>query len=550
MKTADRQEAETLLSMLHRACRENADKTAFISFGERISFSELARLSDQLAAWLLQCQGLEPGDRAAIMLPNLLQYPVALAAILKARLVVVNTNPLYTARELHHQLHDSGARVIIMLEDRAWLLKDLPESSRLRHVVVTGAGDMLGTFKGTLFKVLRLFQRRHRHRPHKPSCVPWAAALATGKKMLEQPHAAQRLNDIRQETKARDLAFLQYTGGTTGTPKGAMLSHRNLLANVHQMTTLFPALQSESEKETVVTALPLYHIFSLTVNLLLFIRLGHRNVLIADPRRLNHLIAVLKRERFTVLTAVNTLLQALLGHPKFAKLDFSALHTTIGGGMAVHRNTAERWQAATGCVVLQGYGLTETSPVVSVNPPTVEAFNGSVGMALPDTEIKICGQEGKPVAGGETGELFVRGPQVMDGYWRQEKETREVLDADGWLKTGDLAYLDENAYLFLVDRSKNVIIVSGFNVYPNEVEEVLYQHPNVREAACIGVDDHASGQAVKAIVVERKKGGVSKAELIKFCRRHLTGYKVPKQLEFADDLPKSAAGKILHRQLK
>ena len=549
---------ETLLSMLHCSGKQHADKTAFVHFGQRLSYAQLTRQSDQLAAYLLQCQGLEAGDRVAIMLPNLLQYPVAVAAILKAGLVVTSINPLYTARELHHQLNDSGARAIIILADRVWLLKNLLNKTQLRHVIVTNVGDLLGRYKKLFFHAWSLLHccLHRRHWFHwralkQPRCIDWITALAQGQQLLaKRPQVQQRLNTIRQETKAQALAFLQYTGGTTGTPKGAMLSHHNLISNVNQMAEFFPALRGGDEQETIVTALPLYHIFSLTVNLLLFMRLGHCNILIADPRRLNSLIAVLKKERFNVVTAVNTLLQALLDHAQFARLDFSHLHITIGGGMAVHRATAERWQAVTGCVVLQGYGLTETSPVVSVNPPTVETFNGSVGRALPNTEIKICNAAGQPLPRGESGELFVRGPQVMQAYWQQEQATKHVLDADGWLSTGDIAYLDKNDYLFLVDRAKHIIIVSGFNVYPNEVEDVLYQHPGIKEAACIGVNDAGSGQAVKAIVVARKKGQLHKEEIIRFCRQRLTAYKVPKQLQFVDSLPKSAAGKILHRQLK
>ena len=548
MKRGMRQESETLLDMLHQACRDNAEKTAFVNFGESLSYARLERLSDQLAAYLLQCQALEAGDRVALMLPNLLQYPVALAAILKAGLVAVNTNPLYTAHELHHQLSDSGARAIIILEDKARLLQELPAKTELHHVLVTGVGDMLGRFKKTFFAIR--YQLRFRRPLKRIHADRWSDALANGEQLLrEQAQARRRLDRLRQETQASSLAFLQYTGGTTGTPKGAMLTHRNLLSNVRQMAEFFPALQSGSGQETILTALPLYHIFSLTVNLLLFIKLGHRNALITDPRRTGHLIAVLKRESPNIITAVNTLLQSLLKHRRFARLDFSSLHTTIGGGMAIYRDTAERWQNVTGCIVLQGYGLTETSPVVSVNPPTAETFNGSVGLALPDTEIKISRPTGEAAARGEAGELLVRGPQVMGGYWRQAEETAKVLDSEGWLKTGDIAYKDKNAYLFLVDRSKNVIIVSGFNVYPNEVEDALYKHPDIQEAACIGVDDDRSGQAVKAFVVLRKKSRLDKDEIMRFCRRLLSGYKTPKHIEFIDELPKSAAGKILHRQL-
>ena len=529
-----------LVALFDEACKVHAEQTAFRSFGTPLSYRELSHKADAFAAYLCSLDALERGDRVAVMLPNLLQYPVALFGILKAGLIASNVNPLYGAHELKHQLRDSGAKVIVVVGTSAATLAEVIADTEVRHVVVTGVGDLLKPPKSLLVNAL-------------VHCKTGFSRRLTGTKFkdtLKRGAALSPSQTAPDPPAAQDVALLQYTGGTTGLAKGAVLTHANLLANLEQMTQVFPRLDTPQGGEHMITALPLYHIFSLTVNCLLFIKLGGCNTLIADPRNLDGLIKTLRATPFNVITGVNTLFHALLEHPKFARLDFAPLHTTISGGMATQRDTAEQWQKTTGCTVLQGYGLTETSPVISVNPPDVAEFNGSVGPPLPDTELSIRNAAGAEVPHGEHGELYVRGPQVMLGYWQKPEETDKVLDRNGWLRTGDIAYLDAQGFLYLVDRAKNVIIVSGFNVYPNEVEDVLCEHPNIAEVACIGVDDEHSGEIVKAFVVEKQKGVLREQAVMDYCRERLANYKAPQAVVFRDTLPKSAVGKVLHRKLR
>lgn len=528
----------TLVSMFDEVCISHSSEIAFSNFNVSLSFSALQKKSEAFASYLINHPELNKGDRIAIMMPNLLQYPVALFGVLKAGMVATNINPLYTKRELVHQLQDSRARAIVVIEFATKLVFDIIKETNLQQVIVTQVGDLFPFPKSLLFNLLSkhftaLGSVLHKNYTH------FNKALAQGESLPYQPAT---INDS-------DIALLQYTGGTTGLAKGAILTHSNLMANLNQMASCFAYLQESSRRETIVTALPLYHIFSLTVNCLLFIKLGHKNLLISDPRKIKHLIRILKRNRFTVMTGVNTLFQALLGQRRFVEIDFSALHTVIGGGMAVHPDIATAWYERTGTIILQGYGLTETSPVVCVNPPDVKEFNGSVGLPLPETEVSIRDQQGKELAIGEHGELYLRGPQVMRAYWNQPAETHQVIDQQKWLRTGDIAYIGAGGYLYLVERIKNLIIVSGFNVYPSEIERVLCEHSNITEAACIGIDDRHSGQSVKAFVVEKKRGQLSESELIDYCKEKLTAYKVPSQIEFLQRLPKSSTGKILHRKL-
>ena len=528
----------TLVSMLDEVCALHTSKVAFSNFGAQLCFSELKEKSDAFARYLINHPELKAGDRVAIMMPNLLQYPVLLFGILKAGMIASNINPLYKQDELLHQLEDSGARMIIVIEFSVKLVADVIHETDIRQIVVTQVGDFLTFPKSLLFNLFGF-----RLSNLQAACRLDYIRLP---KALEQGCASQcQLPAIHED----DTALLQYTGGTTGYAKGAILSHANLITNLNQMEHRFSHLKEPGRREIIITALPLYHIFSLTVNCLLFIKLGHQNLLISDPRKLKSLINTFRKNRITIITGVNTLFQALVNQAEFSKIDFSHLHTVIGGGMAVRKNTAAAWHKITGTIILQGYGLTETSPVVCVNPPDVKEFNGSVGLPLPATEISIRDRDGNEVASGEHGELYLRGPQVMRGYWKQTQETAQVIDEQGWLKTGDIGYIGENGYIYLVERIKNLIIVSGFNVYPSEIEHTLCEHPNIAEAACIGIEDKHSGQKVKAFVVEKKPGLLSESDIISYCKEHLTAYKIPDQIEFRDNLPKSATGKILHRKL-
>ena len=533
----DLNEAASVAALFEDSCRRNADRTAFISMGARLSYRELDRQSRNFAAWL-QAAGLGKGARVALTMPNVLQYPICLFGALRAGCVVVNFNPLYTPRELEYQLKDCGAEAIVIVENFAHTLQPVLSKTALRHVVVTPLGEMLGAIKGPLVN----FVVRHVKNMVPAWSLPGSLSL---KRVLAV--GADHAFDAMPLSHA-DLAFLQYTGGTTGVSKGVMLTHGNIVANVLQASAWI-AQGMKPEGEMIVTALPLYHIFALTANCLTFIRLGAANLLIVNARDIPGFIKELSRHRFTCLTGVNTLFNALLHHPAFATLDFSALHLTLGGGMAVQKAVADRWQQATGSIIIEAYGLTETSPAVTINPLDLAAYNGSIGLPVSSTEVSIRDDAGQEVAPGEVGELCVRGPQVTQGYWQRPDETALVLYADGFLRTGDLCYMNPQGYVFLVDRKKDMIVVSGFKVFPNEVEAVVAMHPGVREVAAIGVPDEHSGEAVKIFVI-RKDPALTAEALIAYCHEQLTGYKVPRHVEFRDDLPRTNVGKILRRALK
>ena len=526
------QAGTTLVDVFRRSCERFASRPAFHNLGTTLSYAEVDARSRDFAAWLT-ANGMRKGERIALMLPNVLQYPVALFGALRAGLVVVNTNPLYTARELEHQLRDSGATCIVVLANFAHVVQKVIARTSVRSVIVTQLGDLLRFPKGAI--------------------VSWAARrvkrlvpeyrIAGALSFREVLDAGSRLRFAPPPIDAEDLAFLQYTGGTTGVAKGAMLSHRNLVANLEQVATLWSSIV-EDGAEVVITPLPLYHIFCLTA-CLTFVKHGGLGVLITNPRDIPAFIAELGRWRFTFISGVNTLYNALLAHPRFARLDFSKLKLGIAGGMSLHPSVAERWAKTTGRDLIEGYGLTEASPVVACNLPGASRI-GSVGVPVPSTEISIR-DEGRELERGMEGELCVRGPQVMRGYWQMPEETAKTLDADGWLHTGDIARMDDDGYIRIVDRKKDMIIVSGFKVFPNEIETVLTTHSAVVEAGCIGVPDERSGQAVKAFVVVRETLTVEQVR--EFCRERLTGYKVPKYIEFRPTLPKTNIGKILRRAL-
>lgn len=528
----------SLVDLLERAFERFRDRPAFTNRGTTLTFGDAERLSRDFAAYLQAVPGIEHGDRVAVMMPNLLQTPIAVFGALRAGMTVVNVNPLYTVRELEHQLGDSGAKVIVVLENYAHtVMKALPHSS-IERVIVTKVGDLypLAQRVATNFVVKRV--KKMVPRFSIPDAAEFRDALSEGRW-----HAY-----ARPQVGAEDIAFLQYTGGTTGIAKGAMLTHRNLVANTLQAAAWAEPFFSRS-LGVVITPLPLYHIYSLTANLFCFVELGGHDVLITDPRDIKGFVKELKRRPFSYMTGVNTLFNALLDAPGFDEIDFSSLQACLGGGMAVQRDVAERWLAATGVPIAQGYGLTEASPIVSANPLDAKDFDGSVGVPLPSTDVAILGDDGEWAEIGAVGEICVRGPQVMAGYWNRADETAAVLTDDGWLKTGDLGRMDERGFVFIEDRKKDVIVVSGFNVYPNEVEDVAVSHPGVLEAAAIGVEDPQSGEAVKLFVV-KKDPSLTEADVIAHCRAGLTGYKVPHYVEFIDELPKSNVGKVLRRELK
>jgi len=528
---------QSLVDMFEQATARYADQPAFVNMGEVMTFRKLEERSRAFAAYLQQGLGLQKGDRVALMMPNLLQYPVALFGILRAGMVVVNVNPLYTPRELEHQLNDSGASAIVIVSNFAHTLEKVVDKTQVKHVILTRMGDQLSAAKGTLVNFVVKYIKRLVPKYHLPDAISFRSALQHG----------YRLQYIKPEIINTDLAFLQYTGGTTGVAKGAMLTHRNMLANLEQVRAAYSPLLYE-RKELVVTALPLYHIFALTMNCLLFIELGGQNLLITNPRDIPGLVKELAKYPFTAMTGVNTLFNALLNNKEFQQLDFSSLHLSAGGGMPVQHAVAERWEKLTGRFLLEGYGLTECAPLVSANPHDMDYHSGSIGLPVPSTEVKLIDDEGEEVPAGEPGELCVKGPQVMLGYWQRPDATDEILQ-DGWLRTGDIAVMDEEGFMRIVDRKKDMILVSGFNVYPNEIEDVVMQHSGVLEVAAVGVPSGASGEAVKIFVV-KKDASLTEEALVVFCRRHLTGYKVPKLVEFREELPKSNVGKILRRELR
>jgi long-chain acyl-CoA synthetase len=524
-------------AVLEEAFGRFRERPAFSSFDRRLSYGQIEEMSRQFAGYLAGELKLVKGDRIAIMMPNVLQYPIALYGALRAGLVVVNTNPLYTARELQHQLEDAGAKAIVVLDNFAATLQQVVAGTKVQHIVTTGLGDLLGP-KGVLINFVLKYIKKMVPSFRLPHAVRFRDALARG---AAHPMPTPSLNHD-------DIAFLQYTGGTTGVAKGAMLTHGNMVANMLQADAWIGKNMKLGE-EVVITALPLYHIFSLCANGLVFNRLGGLNWLITNPRDMPAFVKELKKSGFTALTGVNTLFNGLLNTPGFAELDFSKLHLSLGGGMAVQRAVADRWKKITGCTLAEAYGLTETSPAVCINPLDLKEYNGSIGLPVPSTDVAIWSEDGKPLPVGEAGELMVRGPQVMKGYWQRDDETVKVLGSDGWLHTGDIARMDENGYFYIVDRKKDMILVSGFNVYPNEVEDVVMQHPGVLEVAAVGVPDEHSGEVVKLFVV-RKDPNLTEEALRQFCRENLTGYKRPKLIEFRDALPKSNVGKILRRELR
>lgn len=516
-----------------------ASRPAFSNFGKTLSYSELERHSLSFAAFLQNTLSLEKGERIAIMLPNVLQYPIALFGALRAGLVVVNTNPLYTPRELTHQLNDAGVRTIVVLDQFAHVLAECIAQTRVEHIIVTRLGDLLGFPKGPLLNGVVKHVKRLVPEFRLPAAIPFPQALATG----SREHFVHPV-----EIRSSDAAFLQYTGGTTGLAKGAMLTHRNMLANVEQSTAwLRPRL--DGAEEAVITALPLYHIFALTANCFTFMNIGGLNHLVTNPRDLEGFVRTLRKTRFTAITGVNTLFNGLLQTPGFHKIDFSPLKVSLAGGAALQESVASRWKSATGSTLVEGYGLTEASPIVCVNPLDASSFSGCIGLPVPSTDVSIRDEKGQPLDAGQAGELWVRGPQVMPGYWQQPAETAAVLSADGWLRTGDIAEMLPDGYVRLLDRKKDMILVSGFNVYPNEVEGVISAYPGVGEAGVIGIPDEQSGEAIAALVV-RKDPTVTEQGLRDHCRKLLTAYKRPKHIRFVAELPKNNIGKILRRELR
>ncbi|MGH8182428.1 MAG: AMP-binding protein [Rhodanobacteraceae bacterium] len=528
----------SIVAMFERACAEHPRRPAYSSFGATLTYAQLDDSSARFAAFLAGEWKLGKGDRLAIMLPNMLQYPIALFGALRAGLTVVNVNPLYTARELQHQLDDSGATTIVVLENFAATLQEAIGKTHVEHVVVTSLGDQLGFPKGPLISFAVKHIKKMVPRWSLPGHLCFGDVLRRGTGM-QTPKAPLGHDDI---------AFLQYTGGTTGVAKGAMLTHGNMVANALQLAAWVGDLFARGE-EQIITALPLYHIFSLTVNAILMTYFGGENILITNPRDIPAFVKTLKKNRWSAITGVNTLFNALLNHSDFASVDFSRVKFALAGGMAVQRAVAERWKQATGIPLIEGYGLTETSPVATANKLDIKDYTGSIGLPMPSTDITLRDDDGHNVPLSEPGELCVRGPQVMKGYWKRPEETAKDLDADGWLRTGDIARMDDEGMFYIVDRKKDMILVSGFNVYPNEIEDVVARHPGVLEVAAIGVPDEHSGEVVKLFVV-KKDPSLTEDALKKFCHDELTGYKRPKYIEFRKELPKSNVGKILRRALR
>ena len=531
-------EFSSLKDLFEQSCTKFRDLTAFTNMGRKLTYGELDQASRYFGAFLQKNVGLTKGERVAVMLPNVLQYPVAIFGALRAGLTAVNVNPLYTARELEHQLKDSGARVIVVLENFATTLQEVIDRTSIDTVVTTQVGDLFGFPKSALINFAIRKIKKMVPAWNIPDAVSFRRALNEGK--------WQKLDKV--DVDLEDIAFLQYTGGTTGVSKGAMLSHGNLVSNVQQSTAWLGAATVPG-KEIVITALPLYHIFSLTANCLLFMRTGGNNILITNPRDFAGFIKELSRHKFTYFSGVNTLFNALLNTPGFDQLDFGRLKLTLGGGMAVQPAVAESWKETTGCTLTQAYGLTETSPAACINPLHLAEFNGSIGLPISSTDVTIRDDDGNPLELGETGEICIRGPQVMQGYWNRPDETEKVMFHEEWLRTGDVGYMDPKGYVFIADRKKDMILVSGFNVYPNEVENVAVNHPGVLEAAAIGEPDERAGEVVKLFVV-RKDENLKAEDIIDFCKKELTGYKVPKLVEFRDELPKTNVGKILRRALR
>ncbi|MGF6690090.1 long-chain acyl-CoA synthetase [Metapseudomonas resinovorans] len=536
---------KSVIEVFERSCKKFADRPAFSNLGVTLTYAELDRLSAAFAAYLQKNTDLKPGDRIAVQMPNVLQYPIAVFGALRAGLIVVNTNPLYTAREMRHQFKDAGVRALVYINLFGKLVEEVLPDTEIEYLIEARMGDLLPSLKGWLVNTVVKKLKKMVPDYHLPQAVSFKEALKLG-----QGHA---LKPVR--VGLEDIAVLQYTGGTTGVAKGAMLTHGNLVANMQQVDACLSQLGPEGAplmkqgQEIMIAPLPLYHIYAFTANCMCMMVNGNHNILITNPRDIGGFIKELKKWRFSALLGLNTLFVALMDHPEFKNLDFSNLKVTNSGGTALVKATAERWQAMTGCSVVEGYGLTETSPVASTNPYGSQARLGTVGIPVPGTAFKTIDDAGNELPLGERGELCIKGPQVMKGYWQRPEATAEVLDAEGWLKTGDIAVIDPDGYVRIVDRKKDLIIVSGFNVYPNEIEDVVMAHPKVASCAAIGVPDDKSGEAVKLFVVPRD-GGVSVEELKAYCKENFTGYKVPKHIVLKDALPMTPVGKILRRELR
>ncbi|MDP5253869.1 MULTISPECIES: long-chain-fatty-acid--CoA ligase FadD [unclassified Vibrio] len=529
---------ESLVDMFEQSVRNYSDQAAFVNMGTVMTFRKLEERSRAFAAYLQNELKLKKGARVALMMPNLLQYPVALFGVLRAGLIAVNVNPLYTPRELEHQLNDADATTIVIVSNFANTLEKVVHNTPVKHVVITSLGQMLPRAKGTLVDFVVKYVKGMVPKYELPGAISMRKAVKKGR----------RLQYVKPYISSEDIAFLQYTGGTTGVAKGAVLTHRNMIANVLQAKGAYGPVLTPC-RELVVTALPLYHVFALTVNCLLFIEMGAQNLLITNPRDIDGFVKELAKYPFSAITGVNTLFNALVNNEDFRELDFQHLHLSVGGGMAVQRSVAERWKKITGIHLLEGYGLTECAPLVAGNPYDLSDYSGAIGLPVPSTEIRIVNDQGEPQPLDAVGELQVRGPQVMQGYWQRPEATKEVLNSEGWLSTGDIVQFGEDGLLHIVDRKKDMILVSGFNVYPNEIEDVVALSPKVLEVAAIGEPHSSSGEVVKIYVV-KSDDTLSKEEIIEHCRQYLTGYKIPKRVEFRDELPKSNVGKILRRVLR
>ncbi|WP_288344511.1 long-chain-fatty-acid--CoA ligase FadD [uncultured Pseudoalteromonas sp.] len=535
-ETIDPEHYHSLLDLFEKSFADYSDLPAFTNMGKVLTYSELDSATKRVASYIQNDLGLKKGDKVAVMMPNLLQTPVTILGVLRAGCVVVNVNPLYTVRELEHQLNDSESSAIFILANFADTLEKALPKTNVKHIVVTQVGDMVGGLKKHIVNFVVKHVKKMVPSYTLPNAIKFADALAGNEASYKKP-----------EVDLNDLAFLQYTGGTTGVSKGAMLSHGNMVGNLEQVSGCLDKVL-ERGKEVVITALPLYHIFALTANCLTFMKYGGLNVLITNPRDMPGFVKELAQHKFTAVTGVNTLFNGLLNTPGFAELDFSTLKMSLGGGMAVQRPVAEKWQAVTKTKLMEGYGLTECAPLVTVSPYDLEGYNGSIGLPAPSTDIKLMLENGEEAAKGEPGELWVKGPQVMQGYYNRPDATAECLK-DGWFATGDIATYDDEGFFYIVDRKKDMIIVSGFNVFPNEIEEVVAMHEGVLEVAAIGIPHEVSGEQVKVFVV-KKDQSLTEKDIIKHCRDNLTNYKVPKLVEFRDELPKTNVGKILRRALK
>ena len=533
----DVNEYQSVRELFEESVGKYAARPAFTCMGKSMTFGELDTLSNAFGAWL-QGIGCKKGSRVAVMMPNILQYPVCVFGALRAGCTVVNVNPLYTARELEHQLKDSGAEVLVCVENFANTVAEVVGKTRVRQTVVTSIGELLG-FKGLIVDFVLRHVKKMVPKYSLPGAIRVSDALAEGRK-----RTLERV-DIGHD----DIAFLQYTGGTTGVSKGAMLLNRNMVANMLQARAWVKPFFDESRREVIITPLPLYHIFSLTANCLVFMSVGAENILIPNPRDIPGFVKEMGKHKFTALTGVNTLFNALVNNPEFGQLDFSSLRITLGGGMAVQEAVAKKWKEVTGTPLIEAYGLTETSPAATINPLDLPAYNGSIGLPISSTEVMLRDDAGREVALGQPGEICIRGPQVMAGYWQRPDETAKVMDKDGWFATGDVGVMDERGFVRIVDRKKDMILVSGFNVYPNEIEGVVAGHPGVLECAAVGVPDDKSGEAVKLFVV-KKDPALTADDVKKYCREHLTNYKCPRDIEFRTELPKTNVGKILRRELR